>query len=991
MRKHPSYTVTALAWCFTGLAGLQMVASGATLTNRYSFNETSGSNAVDSVSGQNGTLMNSATFSGTGQAIIAPTYGQLSGDATGPYIALPPNLMTNYSAVTMEAWLTPTLDDALGGAFWARVWDFGSSDGINGVNSFIYSRVGNDSFAVLADSFTAATGDSWCFTAATMLNGQENHFVWTADPANNIAHVYLNGVVVGTTLTFTNSPAIVGSTTNDWLGRSQFRADPYINAAFDEFRIYSGTLSPFEIAANFQNGPDVYPASYGTINGLQLQIATPIGLGNSAPATVHALASGLTNTLNISLNPEIAIAFSSANTNIAKVDASGNVTGVASGTVNIVATYSGVSATQAVQVIALPTTMIHRYSFNDGTANDSIGGVNGTFYNISGTSSITNNQLNLSGLSGDYVDLGPNVITPTNIPNNAITFEAWMTAFPANGAWTRLFDFGNIVGNLGANYFFYAPNTGANGGNSRLAVSDSSPGYLNESGFNVGNVLGQTNLHVVAVFNPNPSRQFLGLYLNGRLVGSTGTATKTLATINNVYSFLGRSLYSGVGDAWLAGSIDEFRIYNGELDRFQIAASDQAGPDHTNFNVGTFTSMSLNPGGATMPVDTLRQGSVIINFSLATNVSLLGDANLTITSSDTNIVTMSRNSGIVRTFGLGTATLNATYNYIVGATTNTYTASASITTYIAPATMAHRYSFNEGAGLTVHDSIGGADGTILAATNTLVVTNFVWAPAGQLMINTNTTLGAQDTFVNLPAGIVSALVSNATFEMWATEQSSAGWQRLFDFGGFPGSPTNAASPNVFLTRGPGNTFPRYDWVSGNINAPTSWTNGVEDHFVITHDGTDGSAKMYINGVLAASSAAQNEPLSSITDTNCYLGRSLYSWPNSLPGGFFDPYTIGSFDEFRIYRGLLTQAEVQQDYLLGPDALISPAVSAAVSGANVVISWPTYGAHFTLQSSPALGSGASWADVAVPAVQVGATYQVTLPHSGTAQFFRLHRQ
>ena len=565
-----------------------------------------------------------------------------------------------------------------------------------------------------------------------------------------------------------------------------------------------------------------------------------------------------------------------------------------------------------------------------------------------------------------------------------------MTAFPANGAWTRLFDFGNIVGNLGANYFFYAPNTGANGGASRLAVSDSSPGYLNESGFNVNNVLGQTNLHVVAVFNPNPSRQFLGLYLNGQLVGFTGTATKTLATINNVYSFIGRSLYSGVGDAWLAGSINEFRIYNGELDRFQVAASDQSGPDNINFNVGTFTSMALNTGGSTMPVDTLRQGSVIINFSQATNISLLNDANLTIASSNTNVVTMG-NNGVLRTLGLGSATLTATYKYVVGATTNTYTASASLTTYIAPATLAHRYSFNEGQGLIVHDSVGGADGAILAATNTLGVTNFVWAPAGQLMINTNTSLGAQDTFVNLPAGIVSALVSNATFEIWATEQSSVGWQRLFDFGSYPASPTNAAAPNVFLTRGPGNTFPRYDWVSGNLNAPTSWANGVEDHFVITHDGTDGSVKMYINGVLADSSAAQNEPLSSVNDTNCYMGRSLYSWPNSLPGGYFDPYTIGSFNEFRIYRGLLTQAEIQQDYTLGPDALITPPLSVVVNGANIVVSWPTYGAHFNLESSSAVGSGASWTTVATPIAQVGANYQVTLPHSGATRFFRLHRQ
>jgi len=78
---------------------------------------------------------------------------------------------------------------------------------------------------------------------------------------------------------------------------------------------------------------------------------------------VLAGASGLTNILNITQNPEIAIAYSTANTNIATVDAKGNVTGVSSGNVNVMATYASVSATQQVQIVALPTTMNHRYSF----------------------------------------------------------------------------------------------------------------------------------------------------------------------------------------------------------------------------------------------------------------------------------------------------------------------------------------------------------------------------------------------------------------------------------------------------------------------------------------------------------------------------------------------------------------------------------------------------------------------------------------------------
>jgi hypothetical protein len=230
-----------------------------------------------------------------------------------------------------------------------------------------------------------------------------------------------------------------------------------------------------------------------------------------------------------------------------------------------------------VQVAAIPTALIHRYSFNDGTARDSIGANNGVFYNTSGQASIANGQLNLLGASGDYVDLGPNILTPASLSSGAVTLEAWAAFYTANGAWTRLFDFGNINGTVGANYIFLSPNNAANGGSARLAVSDTSPGYDDEAGFFVNDLLGQTNLHVVAVFDPIPGSQFLALYTNGVLAASVPTGNKTLTSITNVYSFLGRSLYSS--DSWLAGSIDEFRIYDGILSADEIAATQLLGPN----------------------------------------------------------------------------------------------------------------------------------------------------------------------------------------------------------------------------------------------------------------------------------------------------------------------------------------------------------------------------------------------------------------------------
>ena len=969
--KTQSSSRKALLWCIAAAGLFQATAWSATLTNRYSFD----ADATDSVSGKNGTVVNGTVSDGQ---VMLLNGVNTSGDPNGQYVDLPDNLVTNYSSITIETWLTPTLDDFTGGAVWARIWDFGNSDGAGGIPGFMWMRVGDSSQGLRADVVSAGSGDV-VSTPATLINGMENHVVFTLDHARRTAKLYLNGSLVGENDNFTNNPAGIGSITNVWLGRSQFAGDLYMTASINEFRIYDGAINPLEAAANYQFGPDTYPPAYGAITNIQLQVTSPLGIGSGFKAGVLAGATGLTNSeVNIS-GSAIEIAFSSSDTNILTVDANGVATAMAPGTANLIATVGSSSATQSVQVISIPTTMIHRYSF-DADLTDSVGGASGGF--LVGNASISDGRVKLDGTAGTFVQLPSYLISTTNLENKAFTVETWATIYPNAGTWCNLFVFGNSVNGGGLNYAFMSPNAAS--GVARFAVGTLGLEDLADRG---GSLAGQTNVHIVCVFNPNPTRHFVGIYINGTLAGTDTSLVSSLATINNAYTFLGQSTFTA--DPNLPGEISEFRVYDGELDRFQIAASAQAGPDNTNFEVGSFVSINLNAGATpVMWLDEIRQISVAINFSMATNINLLGDANLSLVSDNTNVVTVNA-AGQISSHRVGTANVTASYNYVVGATTNTYTAVLPITVAIPPATLVHRYSFNEGSGLVVHDSVGAADGTILAATNTLNATNFAWAPAGQLSINTNASLGAVDTFVNLPPGIVSALESNATFEVWVTVNSSVGWQRVFDFGSIPSSPTNAAAPNVFLTRGAGNTTPRYDWVNGNINANATWGNNVQAHFVVLHDGTDGSAKLYRDGVLIASSSNQNLPLSSINDIYAFLGRSIYSEPISLPGGYFDPYLQGSFNEFRIYRGLLTEAEIQRNFVLGPDQLIKDVpISTASGSGNLTLSWPRYGAHFTMESTAALGSGNGWTAVTNSLADDGTNFQVTVPVTGSAQFFRL---
>ena len=48
---------------------------------------------------------------------------------------------------------------------------------------------------------------------------------------------------------------------NNWLGRSQYAADPSFAGTYFEFRIYSSARSAAQIAASFASGPDALPAN----------------------------------------------------------------------------------------------------------------------------------------------------------------------------------------------------------------------------------------------------------------------------------------------------------------------------------------------------------------------------------------------------------------------------------------------------------------------------------------------------------------------------------------------------------------------------------------------------------------------------------------------------------------------------------------------------------------------------------------------------------
>ncbi len=213
----------------------------ADLVHRYSFT----SDANDSVGTANGALLGGATVSG-GAVVL---------NGSSAYVDLPNGLVSTLTNATFEVWLT---DNSSG--TWARMFDFGNNtagEGASGTGTsylFLCPQSGNGN---LRGAITIGGGEQQVNSAARLPAGSLKHVCWTIDAATQTSRLYVDGSLVAENTGMPLNPASLGYTLNNWIGRSQFSADPYLNASITEFRIYDGPLTAAEVQNNYTNGPEV--------------------------------------------------------------------------------------------------------------------------------------------------------------------------------------------------------------------------------------------------------------------------------------------------------------------------------------------------------------------------------------------------------------------------------------------------------------------------------------------------------------------------------------------------------------------------------------------------------------------------------------------------------------------------------------------------------------------------------------------------------------
>jgi len=225
-------------------AGLQ---SAARIQTHLLFNEATGAIAADAAGhAWDAALVNSPSH------VAGKGGNAISLNGSNGYVSLPTGVVYSLSNFTISAWVKI---NSL--AQWSRIFDFGT-----GTSSYMFltpkaGGTGNVRFAIAT---SGNTSEQQINGSAPLPSGVWTHVAVTLQGSLGI--LYVNGVEVGRNSSMSAYPALLNVTTQNWLGRSQFSGDPYLNAQIDDFRIYSAGLSASAVQALYNGTAGALPSPW---------------------------------------------------------------------------------------------------------------------------------------------------------------------------------------------------------------------------------------------------------------------------------------------------------------------------------------------------------------------------------------------------------------------------------------------------------------------------------------------------------------------------------------------------------------------------------------------------------------------------------------------------------------------------------------------------------------------------------------------------------
>jgi hypothetical protein len=450
-------------------------------------------------------------------------------DGTNTVVTLPPNIARR-SAFTFAAWIYWR-----GGGHWQRIFDFGNS-----TTEYLFLTPRSSS-GTLRFAIKDGGAEQMVETGALPVN-QWRHVAVTL--SGGTARLYVNGTLTASNARMTIVPANFNPRVN-FLGKSQFGADPLFQGLMDDVVIADAALSATQIAALQSDAAPEFTSGF-----IELAEAA-----QGQPYT-NELAGAVTdaNGDNIVFSKVNGPAWFTISPN---GSIAGTPTGGDSGTNYFTVRASDPAGASAFAVLAIPVNssltdqpmLLARYAF-EGNANDSSG--NAFHGMVQGSGPYVGGRF---GTALDFDGANRYVTLPPRLLSQATNFTiaAWVN-WDGGGAWQRIFDFGNGT----SQYLFLTPNSGS--GTLRFAIKNGGAEQTVQT-----SALPVNQWRHVAITR---SGTVARLYVNGILVASNSGLTITPASINPRMNFLGKSQFAA--DPLFNGRVDEFFIYNYALTSAEI-------------------------------------------------------------------------------------------------------------------------------------------------------------------------------------------------------------------------------------------------------------------------------------------------------------------------------------------------------------------------------------------------------------------------------------
>lgn len=583
--------------------------------------------------------------------------------------------------------------------------------------------------------------------------------------------------------------------------------------------------------------------------------------------------------------------------------------------------------------------LAHRFSFNGDLA-DSVGIIVPEAQGHAFVAIGTGQAVKLSGgtKGSSCVSLGENAIPASGV---SATVELW-ARLDAKSNYARIFETG-----------FNNANGFMTGMAWQRGLESSDFVFVNHGKNNTSSATDRLSpyaagvwYHLAMVFTPCENGTWtVRAYKQDAETGETLAKTSFTAPSNwtfpkqyQKYFYLGRTYAGGDNDA--AATYDELRIWTRALSERELSASARLGPDAAiadgefPFGVAAFdTSCDLAKSAS--------------GFTSQGGIDKLGDGVLALSGENKVGEGIMAYDGVVHQVGGTLIASNAAVSvgaydekssgrFIAshGAILEVTAIGGSATTeperrselvmdnatlrplgsdlgHFGPK-LVHRWSFNG----DLSDSVGGQTAKTNGACS--------YSADGKAISLSGGTYGS--SFVDLGPNILPADAKSATIEMWARQDSASTWARIFEIG------VNKYYFAAMCWNRAGDVEQDYIEIKHNNVSKSAmdklcpYSPGTEYHIAITYyEDADGKwkATAYKQDVATGATFAKTTfegpegwSLARMYQTFCYLGHAVVS------GGIDASAT---YNEVRVWKGALTEAELTRNALLGPDSAL-PAAS-----------------------------------------------------------------